>query len=446
MLPGAFRIPVVVSLCCLAVFGAACNRRHKSTERQAEAAPTTAPSGTPAAGASATPAASAPLDESYAPKVSDLRVADKVYEKRLLRGFYETNGGWRWTARKFAVSLDVPQPLAPMYLEMDFNLPNEVMNQVPAITLITRVNHKEIARNNYTKADRYYFSNKVPLELLKKSPVEIEFETDKSIKDPAHDNREEALIVVGLGLKYYEEPKVGPEREAQLAREGYKELLAQRRLMMPLDKQNELMKLFHDLPVWRHMWFHNVEIEKNPLDLWMMQQIMYEVQPDFVIETGTFKGGSALYWAHTLNGLRLENSRVLTVDITDYVKGAAADHPLWKKYVTFYLGSSTDPAIVSQIAQMVKGKKVIVTLDSDHTMNHVLQEMKLYAPMVNRGSYLVVEDTHMDGVPTAPEFGPGPLAAVRKFLADGGSKNFEQDLTREAYVMTFNPGGWLRRK
>lgn len=95
---------------------------------------------------------------------------------------------------------------------------------------------------------------------------------------------------------------------------------------------------------------------------------------------------------------------------------------------------------------MVKGKKVIVTLDSDHTMNHVLQEMKFYTPMVNRGSYLVVEHTHMDGVTTAPEFGTGPLAAVRKVLADGGSKNFEQDLTSEAYVMTFNPGGWLRRK
>jgi cephalosporin hydroxylase len=177
----------------------------------------------------------------------------------------------------------------------------------------------------------------------------------------------------------------------------------------------------------------------------MMQQIMYELQPDFVVETGTFQGGSALYWAHTLNGLGLQNSRVLTVDISDYTKGAA-DHPLWKKYVTFYLGSSTDPSIVSQIAQKVKGKKVIVTLDSDHTMNHVLQELKMYAPLVNRGSYLVVEDTHMDGVPTAPDFGPGPLAAVRKFLADGGSKDFEQDLTREAYVMTFNPGGWLRRK
>jgi cephalosporin hydroxylase len=425
-----YRNLALACLCCVAVLGVACNRRHKATEK-------------PAAATAGTTPATTTTDDQFA--VSNFMVGDKLLEKRLLRGFYEATGVWRWTAPKFAVSLDVPQPLAPMFLEMDFTLPDEVMKQVPAVTLFARVNHQRIARKDYNKAGRYYFSNNVPLDLLKTSPVEIEFEVDKSIKDAEHGGRSLALIVVGIGLKYYEEPKVGPEREAQLSREGYKQLLAQRRLTMPLDKQNDLMKLFHDLPVWKQTWFHNVPIDKNPLDLWMMQQIMYELQPDFVVETGTYKGGSALYWAHTLNGLGLENSRVLTVDITDFTKGAVA-HPLWKKYVTFYLGSSTDPAIVAQIAQKVKGKKVIVTLDSDHTMNHVLQELKMYAPLVNKGSYLIVEDTHMDGVPTAPGFGPGPLAAVRKFLADGGSKDFQPDPTREAYVMTFNPGGWLRRK
>ena len=66
--------------------------------------------------------------------------------------------------------------------------------------------------------------------------------------------------------------------------------------------------------------------------------------------------------------------------------------------------------------------------------------------MVTKGSYLSVEDTHMDGVPTNPDAGPGPMAAVPKFLADEGGKDFEQDLGREAFIMTFQPGGWLRRK
>jgi cephalosporin hydroxylase len=427
-----------IALFCLASITTACKSTRTPTTTTGSAATTTAPGPTaPAAASDADP---------YAPKVSDFVVGDTVFEKRLLRGFYESGKGWRWVARNFAVSLDVPQPLAPMFLEMDFAYPIELFSQAPKITVVARVNQHEVARQTYDKSGRYYLKANVPMEALQKTPALIEFDVDKSVKDPAHDGREESLIVVGLGLKYVNEPALSPERVAQLAHEGYKQLLAERRLSMPAEKQNELMKLFHDLPVWRHMWFHNVQIEKNPLDLWMMQQIMYEQQPDFIVETGTFKGGSALYWAHTLEGLGLTNSKVLTVDITDYVKGLADQHPLWKKYVTFYLGSSTDNAIVSQIAARVKGKKVIVTLDSDHSMNHVLEEMKMYAPLVNHGSYLVVEDTHMDGVPTQPDFGPGPMAAVRKYLADGGSKDFEQDLTREAYVMTFQPGGWLKRK
>jgi cephalosporin hydroxylase len=79
-------------------------------------------------------------------------------------------------------------------------------------------------------------------------------------------------------------------------------------------------------------------------------------------------------------------------------------------------------------------------------MQHVLRELRMYSPMISRGSYLVVEDTHMDGVPTHPEEGPGPLAATLEFLKDGGDKEFEPDFSREKMVMTFNPGGWLRRK
>jgi cephalosporin hydroxylase len=141
----------------------------------------------------------------------------------------------------------------------------------------------------------------------------------------------------------------------------------------------------------------------------------------------------------------LENSRVLTVDIQDQTLSAST-HFLWKKYVEFSLGSSTDPALVSRLAARVKGRKTLVTLDSDHAMSHVLRELRMYSPLVSSGSYLVVEDTHYDGVPTQPDFGPGPTAALRRFLKEGGSRDFEVDLGREALVMTFNPGGWLRRK
>lgn len=169
------------------------------------------------------------------------------------------------------------------------------------------------------------------------------------------------------------------------------------------------------------------------------------VQPDFVVETGTYRGGSALYWAHTLNGMGLTGSRVLTVDVQDLTATAAA-HPLWKKYVTFLRGSSTAPEITGGIAKTVRGRKVVVALDSDHAMRHVADELKAYAPLVSPGSCLVVEDTHLDGVPTQPGGEPGPMAAVERFLAQGGSRDFERDAIREALILTFNPGGWLRRK
>ena len=79
-------------------------------------------------------------------------------------------------------------------------------------------------------------------------------------------------------------------------------------------------------------------------------------------------------------------------------------------------------------------------------MNHVLNELRLYLPLVSPGSYIVVEDTHFDAIPTFPEQGAGPTAAVNVFLQEDLGKRFEQHLAREALVMTFNPGGWLRKK
>jgi cephalosporin hydroxylase len=379
------------------------------------------------------------------PKVFELMVADRSLQKRLLYGFYEGSEGWRWTARRFALALDVPPPAdADAILELDFSAPVELMNEIHSVTVSARVNGTGVGHARYSHEGRYLLRLNVPAAVLKQSPALVEFELNRAAREP-DSRRERGLIVVTAALKHGENVPLDREAAAQLAEQGYLQLLQQRRAQLPPEKQNELMKLFHDLNVWRQTWFQNVQIEKNPLDLWMMQQIIYEVQPEFIVETGTWKGGSALYWAHTLNGMGLENARVLTVDVQD-VNRTAAEHPLWKKYVTFLKGSSTDPKIVAAIAQRTSGHKTLVTLDSDHSMGHVLGELKAYGPLVTPRSYLVVEDTHIDGVPTQPGFGPGPMAAVLEFLKDGGNRDFEQDFSREAMIMTFNPGGWLRRK
>ena len=377
------------------------------------------------------------------PLVSEVLLSNGQHRDRILRGVYAGEGGWRWTAPSFAFSLDPPPAAKATYLELDFTVPQELIEKHPDVTLVAKVNGVEVVRQNYRKADRYLLASKVPPEALKRLPAEVEFAVDQSVADPGK-GRTLGLIVVSVGLKEYEQ--TAEFRDAQLAEshKAYENVLKQRDLQMPVEKQRELMKLFHSLPIWDSLWFQNVRIIKNPLDLWMLQQIAYEIRPDFVIETGTWYGGSALYWGHTLNGMGLENARVLTVDIQDLTGQGASSNPLWKKYVEFSLSSSTDPAIVAKYAQRVKGSRTIVNLDSDHSMHHVLNELRAYAPMVSPGSYIAVEDTHLDGVPTHPEQGPGPMAAVLQFLSE--NHEFEQDFSREAMVMTSYPGGWLRRK
>ena len=234
--------------------------------------------------------------------ISEIVVGSNAHNDRILRGIYPGGAGWRWTAPVFAFKLDPPPAPKPAYLEMDFNVPGELMEKATAVTLIAKVNGAEVARATYRKPGRNLLACRVPAQLLERRPAEVEFTVDREFTDPAT-SQVHGIIVVSVGLKEYEQ--TAEFREAQLAksRQAYEEVLKQRKLQDPIEKQREIMRLFNDLPIWESMWFQNVRSIKNPLDLWMLQQIAFEVRPDFVIETGTWYGGSALYWAHTLQGM-----------------------------------------------------------------------------------------------------------------------------------------------
>ncbi len=184
-----------------------------------------------------------------------------------------------------------------------------------------------------------------------------------------------------------------------------------------------------------------VQTLQNPFDVWVTQEILYQVKPDFVVECGTYKGGSALLWAMILQQIN-PNGRVITIDIKDQ-RPPRAKRGIARRKVDFLLGGSTDPKIVAEVTRRVRGKKVVVILDSLHTAEHVLGELRAYAPLVNMGSYVIVQDGVGNGHPLPIDTGPGPWEAVHEFMQD--NPEFAIDRTRERLLVTSNPDGFLRR-
>ncbi len=199
-------------------------------------------------------------------------------------------------------------------------------------------------------------------------------------------------------------------------------------------------RLYYDGPEGQGRVFHRttwmgVTCLKCPLDLWNYQEILAEVRPDLVVETGTHLGGSALFLAQMLE--LIGSGEVISIDYRD--RPGRPRHPRLR-YVT---GSSSDASLVRGLLEARPDERRLVILDSDHSREHVTNELELFAPWVSVGSYLIVEDTNVNGHPVLPAHGPGPSEAVAGFLARHAE--FEADASREKLLLTFNPGGYLRR-
>lgn len=207
---------------------------------------------------------------------------------------------------------------------------------------------------------------------------------------------------------------------------------------------NNFHKLWHkDQNTWRANTWLGIHTLQNPMDIWITQEIIVETKPDFIVETGTFFGGSALVWAMILQQVN-PNGRVITVDIEDHTQ-EVRKLPLWKEKVDFFLGSSVSPEIIGEVRKKVEGKKVLIILDSDHHKDHVLKELFAYSPFVQVGGYIIVQDTNLSGHPVyqVTWSGPGPMEAVDEFLTR--DKHFEPDRSRERLLLTFCPRGFLKR-
>lgn len=208
------------------------------------------------------------------------------------------------------------------------------------------------------------------------------------------------------------------------------------------DDADAVVRRFHELyyerraTTWQDTRWLGTPVLKCPFDLFVYQELLSELRPDVVVETGTYMGGSALYLASIMD--LLGTGRIITVDVTH--RAPPPEHPR----VTYLLGSSVADEIVTAVHDAIgPDERVLVILDSAHSAAHVLAELRAYAPLVDPGGYVIVEDTNVNGNPVLPGYGPGPQDAVAAFLAEGAG--FEVDRSREKHLLSFNAGGFLRR-
>jgi cephalosporin hydroxylase len=212
-------------------------------------------------------------------------------------------------------------------------------------------------------------------------------------------------------------------------------------------------------------WFGRPIIQ-YPQDVFALQEIIWEVRPDLVIETGIAHGGSLVFSASMLALLELADAAKaggtvdprhpartvlgIDIDIRPHNRAAIEAHPMASR-IRMIQGSSIDPDVVRQVREAARGKQsVLVVLDSNHTHKHVLAELEAYGPLVSGGSYCVVFDTVVEHMPKElfPDrpWGPGdnPKTAVQAWLR--GHPEFQIDRRMsDKLQITVAPDGYLKR-
>ena len=206
--------------------------------------------------------------------------------------------------------------------------------------------------------------------------------------------------------------------------------------------------------VVKHRYVYNFSwlgrpIIQFPQDVVAVQEILWRVRPNLVVETGVARGGSLVLSASILELVGHGEVLGIDIEIRPHNRRTIEAHPLSKR-IRLIEGSSTDPAVVDEVRAAAEGcSGVVVILDSLHTHEHVLEELRLYSPLVGKGSYLIAFDTAIDDVPgdAFPDrpWGKGnnPKTAVREFMQE--NSRFEVDRALEDRLgITSAPEGFLR--
>ena len=181
-------------------------------------------------------------------------------------------------------------------------------------------------------------------------------------------------------------------------------------------------------------------ILKNPLDLFIYQEIIYKTKPDIIIEIGTYKGGSAKYLSHIQKLVNRQCIGVLTIDPNN--------KNVWIDYIKYIKGNATNTDVINTITDFIEkhtiwngNLNVMVIDDGSHTYTDTLENLNVYSQFVTPGQYYIVEDTICHhGLNTGPK--PGPAEAIDEFLKY--CRRFLIDRTCERFGLTYNSGGFLK--
>jgi len=198
-----------------------------------------------------------------------------------------------------------------------------------------------------------------------------------------------------------------------------------------------------------HFSWLGLPIIQFPQDIIALQEIIWKIKPDLIIETGIARGGSLIFLSSMLEMIGNGEVVGIDIDIRKPNRKAIENHPMYKR-ITMIEGSSINTSTVRRVFRIAKGKqKVMLILDSNHTKRHVLKELKFYSPLVKTGSYIVVFDTIIEEMPenffpNRPwKKGNNPKTAVLEFLKTNNrfriDRNFEKKL-----LITSSPSGFLK--
>ncbi|RVP20771.1 CmcI family methyltransferase [Sinorhizobium meliloti] len=210
------------------------------------------------------------------------------------------------------------------------------------------------------------------------------------------------------------------------------------------DPVTEFHRWYYDAELWNKTYFLGVRTLKCVFDLWQYQEILTELRPDLVVETGCYLGGATLFFSTILEMVN-PNGQVITVETNpDRIDPSVRA----RSNIEIIAGSSTDPTIASLLRtrRAACSGLAFFIFDARPRKDHVLSEMINFREVIQPSDYLVVEDSNVNGHPVLPEWGPGPMEAIREYEKLYPADYVHDEQREQKFGVTFAPYGFMRRR